>query len=69
MIFYFQTGEFVSDDVVAQAQQALKNLGAVLRAAGTTEQNGKYRCGILYLVALTLGFVRSDQDNCSPCRY
>lgn len=36
-----QTGKFVSDnDVLAQTEQTLKNLGAILGAAGTTEQNG-----------------------------
>ena len=29
------TGEFVSDDVAEQTEQVLKNLGAVLEAAGT----------------------------------
>lgn len=42
-LFYFQTGKFVSDDdVLAQAEQALKNIGAILEAAGTTEQNGNW---------------------------
>lgn len=37
----FQTGKFVSDDVTEQTEQVLKNLRAILTAAGTTEQNGK----------------------------
>lgn len=40
-LLLFQTGKFVSDDdVLAQTEQALKNIGAILEAAGTTEQNG-----------------------------
>ena len=34
-----QTGEFVSDDVAEQTQQVLKNLSAVLNAAGTNLNN------------------------------
>ena len=34
-----QTGEFVSDDVAEQTRQVLKNLSAVLEAAGTSLQN------------------------------
>ena len=34
-----QTGEFVSDDVAEQTQQVLKNLSAVLDAAGTNLNN------------------------------
>ena len=30
-----KTGEFAGDDVTAQADQALKNLGAILKEAGT----------------------------------
>jgi hypothetical protein len=37
-----QTGDFVSTEVVGQAEQTLKNLGAILEAAGTTEQNGDF---------------------------
>lgn len=33
------TGEFVSDDVVEQTEQVLKNLSAVLEAAGTSLSN------------------------------
>ncbi len=33
------TGEFVSDDVAEQTQQVLKNLSAVLEAAGTSLNN------------------------------
>lgn len=33
------TGEFVSDDVAEQTEQVLKNLGAVLAAAGTNLNN------------------------------
>ncbi|HKP70415.1 MAG TPA: RidA family protein [Pyrinomonadaceae bacterium] len=33
------TGEFVSDDVVEQTEQVLKNLSAVLEAAGTNLGN------------------------------
>jgi 2-iminobutanoate/2-iminopropanoate deaminase len=33
------TGEFVSDDVAEQTEQVLKNLGAVLEAAGTGLEN------------------------------
>lgn len=33
------TGEFVSDDVSEQTEQVLKNLGAVLAAAGTSFAN------------------------------
>lgn len=33
------TGEFVSDDVAEQTHQVLKNLGAVLEAAGTDLNN------------------------------
>ncbi len=41
MIFHLlKTGEFVSDDVDPQAEQALKNLGAVLEAAGTSFDKG-----------------------------
>ncbi len=36
-----QTGGFVSDDVSAQADQCLKNLGAVLKAAGGSYSDGK----------------------------
>lgn len=43
---WIQTGKFVSDvDVVAQAEQSLKNIGAILQAAGTTEQNGRVNPG------------------------
>ena len=31
-----QTGDFVSDDVGEQTEQVLRNLGAVLKAAGTS---------------------------------
>ncbi len=34
-----QTGEFVSDDVADQTHQVLKNLSAVLNAAGTNLNN------------------------------
>ena len=34
-----QTGEFVSDDVAEQTHQVLKNLSAVLEAAGTDLNN------------------------------
>ncbi len=34
-----QTGEFVSDDVAMQTRQVLKNLSAVLEAAGTSLNN------------------------------
>ena len=34
-----QTGEFVSDDVSEQTHQVLKNLSAVLKAAGTDLNN------------------------------
>ncbi len=34
-----QTGEFVSDDVTEQTHQVLKNLSAVLKAAGTDLNN------------------------------
>ena len=34
-----QTGEFVSDDVAEQTHQVLKNLSAVLKAAGTDLNN------------------------------
>lgn len=34
-----QTGEFVSDDVTDQTHQVLKNLSAVLNAAGTSLNN------------------------------
>ena len=34
-----QTGEFVSDDIAEQARQVLKNLSAVLEAAGTSLNN------------------------------
>ena len=30
-----KTGEFAGDDVTAQAEQALRNLGAILKEAGT----------------------------------
>ena len=30
-----QTGDFAGDDVTAQAEQALQNLGAILKEAGT----------------------------------
>ncbi|WP_440657915.1 RidA family protein [Ensifer adhaerens] len=33
------TGEFNSDDAIAQAEQCLKNLGAIATAAGTTLSN------------------------------
>lgn len=33
------TGEFVSDDVTEQTEQVLKNLSAVLEAAGTSLEN------------------------------
>ncbi len=33
------TGEFVADDAAGQTQQALKNAGAVLEAAGTSFRN------------------------------
>lgn len=33
------TGEFVSDEVAAQTEQVIKNLSAVLEAAGTTLNN------------------------------
>ena len=34
-----QTGEFVSDDIAGQTRQVLKNLSAVLEAAGTSLNN------------------------------
>jgi len=34
-----QTGEFVSDDIAEQTRQVLKNLSAVLEAAGTSLNN------------------------------
>lgn len=34
-----QTGEFVSEDVAEQTEQVLKNLSAVLEAAGTSLNN------------------------------
>lgn len=34
-----KTGEFISDDVAEQTEQVLKNLGAVLAAAGTDLNN------------------------------
>jgi len=34
-----QTGEFVSDDISEQTRQVLKNLSAVLEAAGTSLNN------------------------------
>jgi 2-iminobutanoate/2-iminopropanoate deaminase len=34
-----KTGEFISDDVAEQTEQVLKNLGAVLAAAGTNLNN------------------------------
>jgi len=34
-----QTGEFVSDDIAEQTRQVLKNLNAVLEAAGTSLSN------------------------------
>ena len=34
-----ETGEFVSDDVVEQAEQSLKNIEAILKEAGMTFDN------------------------------
>lgn len=40
-----KTGEVVPGDVVVQAEQVMKNLGAVLKAAGVDYEN-VVRCGI-----------------------
>lgn len=36
------TGNFVSEDVEEQTHQSLKNIGEILKAAGTSFSNGEY---------------------------
>jgi len=41
-IVLWQTGALVSEDVCEQAEQCVKNLGAVLAAAGGSYQDSKF---------------------------
>ena len=63
LLHVVQSGEFVSEDVIKQADQCLKNLGAVLTKAGGTFENSNSNNVSLSELWILSTFSSSSQGN------